>query len=154
MQVVPGANVGVLERIGVAVDRASLRAPETRDETKPRERGLLGEQLILREVAQTIELPPGRLGFAPVPVQDVRQQPPRLLPRATVRALRRHVGQKGGRQRRNARGALIDLLRCRAILGRRARDRDAAGLHGGPQTLQPVAEMPRGDAIVPVVALD
>ncbi len=106
--------------------------------------------------AQAMEiLPPHRLVLAPVKVEQVRQDPPRLLLRGSLRRLLRHTGHEPGKHRRDP---LLQLggLRARLV---RLRHRPRHRLAGLPlmlraQRLQPVSEPERGDAVIPVVPLD
>ncbi len=72
-------HIGVLVRIGVAVDRASRRTTDTADEAKAGDRRPLVEQLRFGEIAQPKELPPRGLQFPPMPVQEMGQEPARVL---------------------------------------------------------------------------
>src|SRR5262249_32773347 len=104
--------------------------------------------------AQTVVLPPGSLVLAPMPAEQVGEEPHGLLLRVSLLGLRRYPGQEPVRQRAASSLALVDLHLgiAEAVLG--ARNLLAVLGRFGPERFEPVAERARGEAVLAVVRLD
>src|SRR5262245_59712281 len=65
-----GADAGLLGGEPVALHRTAF-ADDTPDVLQPRQSRLFVEQVLIRKLAQPVELPPGRLGLAAMPLEHV-----------------------------------------------------------------------------------
>ncbi len=157
-----GGDVVLLLREAVAIDERPLVLPRLALERQPTHGVGLADQLLVGQPHEVEVPPPGRLVLAPVPLQQLGEQPARLL-------LRRPEGGVGELLGRHARDDVLfdrpdagqvvgQLLAGLVGLGRGARQavREETLLRGqlGPAGLEPVAEAQGGHAVVAVVALD
>src|SRR5258706_12853476 len=87
LQLVLAANLHFLDWIMVTVDNRASRFPrsdirhhaDSLDIHQPSNGLWLNEQVFLWQIAQPEVLPPSRLVFAAMPVEEVREQPPGVL---------------------------------------------------------------------------
>ncbi len=165
---VGGLPVGVVERASLEVDllvrkpvppglAAARRDVDHLDRLEQPDRSVLVDELVRCQVHQAVELPPHRLLLAPVPAQELGEEPGRLL-------LRRAVGgvDRDGRRIGQPIDQCLDPLLGVAQGGDRF---DVArpgprhvtaddGRELDPERLQPVAQAEVADDVVPVVGLD
>ncbi len=78
-ELLAAAKLGLLRRKAVAVDRRLCGAADRADKVEAGESGAFIEQILGREIGQPEILPPDRLLFPAVPVEDVGQDPAGLL---------------------------------------------------------------------------
>ena len=146
-------EVGVLRRELVAVDHdAALRSLQAALEPEPRDARSLVEELVLGHAVESKVFPPVDLVFASVPLEELREDPLRLLgPVAVDRELR---GQGLGHGA-NVRQSILELL---IRLGeRRGGSRDGLtpiAFRFQTKPLQPIAQPERRDAVVAIVRAD
>ncbi len=149
------ADVVVLRRKRVALDGPRVRAADGADECQPRERRPLGLVIFERQVAKAKELPPRGLVLAPVPLEEVCHEPTRLLILGALRGIDGHLGEQVVHHALRLSGRSRDVLARDAARELRAGQVDAVlVLRLRAQPLEPVAQLPRRDAVFAVVALD
>ena len=78
-QVFVAAQIGILGRKAVAMDWRPCGAPGRSDEGESGESGSLVKQFIGGKRGQPEVLPPYRFVLSPVPIEDVREEPPCVL---------------------------------------------------------------------------
>ena len=114
----------------------------------------LVEEVLLWQIAQTEVLPPARLVFAPMPVEQVREQPPPVLFVVLIRERLWNAHQQPLTQGCDALSAVVQFLRRVPILRRRPWHGCARRLQVSSELFQPVSKAKGGDAVILVVAFD
>ena len=87
-------DVVILRRERVAIHRHARGAADGADEREPRERGALLLIVLERQVAQPVVLPPRGLVLAPMPFEQVRHEPTRVLLSAALGLVHGHAGDE------------------------------------------------------------
>src|SRR5262245_28246228 len=140
----------VLRREPVSIDDdASLRRLEPLVERQAGDAGWIVEQLDVGHVMEPEVLPPFHLVLAAMPLEQLREDPLRLLGPIP---LKRQSGREGVGDRSYASETLVELLRGPGRWWRGPRDRTAVlllRLHS--EALEPVAKLQSGKAVVAVV---
>ena len=163
-----GLEVWVTQRTALDVDLlvgvsvapglpATLRHNEHLDGLEQADRAVLVDQLVRCQVHEPVEFPPHGLFLAPMPAQQLCQEPGRVLFRRALHRIdrdRRRVGKPIDQ----GLDALLGLAELRDRLDiARPGTRDVASdrrLQLDPECLKPVAQSQVRDDVVTVVALD
>ena len=119
-QILAAANLGFLRRKAVAMDRRLGGAAGSADKDEPGQSGALIEQVLGGEIGQPEILPPHRLFFPAVPVENVCQYPARLLLLVPLFRIGRNVSRQPFDQRVDLDQPVGDLFVRRAVAGLRA----------------------------------
>src|SRR5206468_2626027 len=147
-------DVGILRWVGVPVDGTLLRPADPGDIAEPRNRRALVEELLVREVTQPKELPPRSLVLPTMPVQEMGEEPPRLLLLGALGTVAGNIGGERLHQCSNPSPAFIDGGRRRASPRLWAWERSPAAFHGRAQVLEPLSEVQGRKAVIAIVAFD
>ncbi len=111
--------------------------------------GALFEELFVRHFVESIELPPVHFVLAPMPLEELREDPLRLLDPIS---LKRQIRDQRIGHGADARQSLTEIL---ALLGkgwrRPVEGRAPIPFRLQPQLLQPASQLERRDAVVAVV---
>ena len=94
MELLLAAKLGLLRGKAVAVHGRLGRAAHGAHEPEARKSCPLLEEVFIRERREAEILPPDALLLAPVPVEDVGEDPARLLVQATLARVGGHVGSQ------------------------------------------------------------
>ena len=152
----PDPEAMVLRRKPVQLENAALPDRlEIRDVVDPPERLALVDELLVGHAGELVEAPPERLVLAPVPTEQLGEEPARRLVVRPCLGLVRHAGRERRDQLLDAQLALAELLR-------RLGDTIARTGHGVPEPalqlrsafLEPVAQAQVADDVIAVVARD
>src|SRR4051812_19163962 len=158
MDILAAPDVRVLQRKSITMDRsrafAFRRNGHGLDELQASETGSFILQLVVAELAQAVVLPPFDLLLAPVEVEDVGEEPSRvLLGRSVLR-----VGRNSCEQllSKGPRVLAVDLLLVSRLSGSRGGSIDPCPVCDPrrPLPFEPVAERAGREAVVLVVSLD
>ena len=122
-KLVPRADLALLRRKPVAIDDTSADRADAAGEFQAAQPSLFLQELLRRQGAQPEILPPGRLLLAAMPVEEVGQQPTRLLLRVPFAGIGRDIARQPAVQLHDALLVLVDGLARRALLEGRPRDR-------------------------------
>src|SRR6266446_10450681 len=93
-EILVSAQIRILQRKAVTMYRRPSCAADRTNEGQPRKRGAFFQQIFGRQITEAEILPPGRLFFSTVPVEDIGEKPLGVLFGASFRYVHRHaVGQ-------------------------------------------------------------
>ncbi len=124
------------------------------DVLQARERRFLVEQGLVGQLAEAEELPPRRLLLAPVPLEHVGQQPPRLLLVGAPGAFEWNAFEQRVHDLADLAVLFGDRLARQAFPDRRPREGCPLRLHAGAHVLEPAVQPEGGHAVVAVVGRD
>src|SRR5204862_8296755 len=111
------ADIVILRGEGVTLDRPDPRAADGLLEGQPRERRPLVLVVFERQVAEPEELPPRGLVLAPMPFEQMRHEPARVLLRRPLALLDRQVREQLVHHALRLLGGRGDLAARLAALG-------------------------------------
>src|SRR5258706_8575657 len=153
IQILSSAHFGFLLVVDIAVYRNLALYGYSFGETQARQSDALVEQSIVIQFSQSITFPPARFVLSPVPIQELRQHPARLLLTGTLRGIEGDATRELFYQCSDALLAFVQILGGSTIANRRPGDYGSAVLQLCSLLFQPISEGGSGSAIVLVVSL-
>src|SRR5262245_48357254 len=91
VEILVSAQIRILQSKAVTMYRRLNGAAYQANERQSRKRSAFFQQIFGRQIAQAEILPPGGFFFSAMPVEDIREKPPRVLFGASLRYVHRHV---------------------------------------------------------------
>src|SRR5262245_34075827 len=140
LQPVPFTDAGLLSREAVSIDDTAPDRLTTPDVPQTRERRLLVEECLVGQLAEPEELPPHALFLSPVPVEHVREQPPRLLLVGALLPFEGHAFEQCLHDLAHLDVACRDLFTGLTLYDFGSRNRHPAGLLLRAQALEPAIQ--------------